>query len=60
MFRLITPITEEEQDVYYQFRWGMLREPWRMPKGSERDAYDGVSMHRMIVNGDNDCIAIGR
>lgn len=51
MFKLITPKTENQLNKYYQFRWQMLREPWRMPIGSERDEYDGMSHHRMIVDG---------
>ncbi len=60
MFKLITPNTENQLNKYYQFRWQMLREPWRMPIGSERDEYDSVSHHRMIVDGRGRPIAIGR
>ncbi|KXI22819.1 bifunctional GNAT family N-acetyltransferase/hotdog fold thioesterase [Photobacterium sanguinicancri] len=60
MFRLITPSTDEELAGYYDFRWRMLREPWHMPVGSERDAYDELCCHRMIVDDKGDAIAIGR
>lgn len=60
MFKLITPRTENQIKKYYQFRWQMLREPWQMPLGSERDEYDGMSHHRMIVDGRGRPIAIGR
>ncbi|MDW1810784.1 GNAT family N-acetyltransferase, partial [Vibrio sp. Vb2362] len=40
MFKLITPKTDNQINKYYQFRWQLLREPWRMPIGSERDEYD--------------------
>lgn len=50
MFKLITPKTENQLNKYYQFRWQLLREPWRMPVGSERDEYDGMSHHRMITD----------
>ncbi|MGF1683010.1 YiiD C-terminal domain-containing protein [Photobacterium minamisatsumaniensis] len=60
MFRLITPQTEDELGRYYDFRWRMLREPWHMPAGSERDAYDDMSSHRMIINDNGETIAIGR
>lgn len=60
MFRLITPATDAELAQYYDFRWRMLREPWHMPVGSERDAYDELSIHRMIVSDDGEAIAIGR
>lgn len=60
MFRLITPKTADELARYYDFRWRMLREAWRMPVGSERDAYDELSAHRMIVTDNGETIAIGR
>ncbi|MCL4165184.1 UNVERIFIED_CONTAM: hypothetical protein GTU68_051082, partial [Idotea baltica] len=60
MFKLITPTTENQLNKYYHFRWQMLREPWRMPVGSERDEYDAMSHHRMIVDGRGRPMAIGR
>ncbi|ATC56359.1 MULTISPECIES: bifunctional GNAT family N-acetyltransferase/hotdog fold thioesterase [Vibrio] len=60
MFKLITPSTDNQLNKYYHFRWQMLREPWHLPIGSERDEYDGMSHHRMIVDGRNRPIAIGR
>ncbi|MUK61424.1 GNAT family N-acetyltransferase [Aliivibrio fischeri] len=60
MFRLITPTTEAELKAYYHFRWKILREPWRQPEGSERDAYDDMSQHRMILDGRDQPVAIGR
>ncbi|MCG3864326.1 MULTISPECIES: bifunctional GNAT family N-acetyltransferase/hotdog fold thioesterase [unclassified Photobacterium] len=60
MFRLVTPQTDEQLASYYHFRWRMLREPWQMPQGSERDAYDELSEHRMIINNRDQVVAIGR
>ncbi len=60
MFKLITPKTDNQINKYYQFRWQLLREPWRMPIGSERDEYDEMSHHRMIVDGRGRPMAIGR
>ena len=60
MFKLITPKTENQLNKYYQFRWQLLREPWRMPVGSERDEYDGMSHHRMITDSRGRPMAIGR
>ena len=60
MFKLITPKTENQLNKYFHFRWQMLREPWQMPQGSEKDEYDGMSHHRMIVDGRGRPIAIGR
>ncbi|OOE38742.1 GNAT family N-acetyltransferase [Salinivibrio kushneri] len=60
MFKIVTPRTEQELERYYDFRYRMLREPWHAPRGSERDAYDGNACHRMIVDSDDDPVAIGR
>ncbi|EKO3464850.1 YiiD C-terminal domain-containing protein [Vibrio fluvialis] len=60
MFKLISPKTDNQLNKYYHFRWQLLREPWRMPIGSERDEYDAMSHHRMIVDSRGRPIAIGR
>lgn len=60
MFKLITPKTDNQIAKYYHFRWQMLREPLRMPVGSERDEFDEMSHHRMIVDGRGRPMAIGR
>ncbi|HIF9066047.1 TPA: YiiD C-terminal domain-containing protein [Photobacterium damselae] len=60
MFRLVTPQSEQELKLYFHFRWQMLREPWQLPIGSERDAYDDLSCHRMILTDAGEVIAIGR
>jgi len=60
MFKLITPRTENQIAKYYNFRWQMLREPLQLPEGSERDEYDEMSHHRMIVDGRGRPMAIGR
>ncbi|CAM2875446.1 bifunctional GNAT family N-acetyltransferase/hotdog fold thioesterase [Vibrio rarus] len=60
MFKLITPSTDNQLQKYYHFRWQMLREPWQRPLGSERDEYDELSHHRMIVDGRGRPVAIGR
>lgn len=60
MFKLITPQTENQIAKYYYFRWQMLREPLQMPLGSERDEFDEMSYHRMIVDGRGRPIAAGR
>ena len=60
MFKLITPKTDNQISKYYHFRWQMLREPLRLPEGSERDEYDEMSHHKMIVDGRGRPMAIGR
>ncbi|USD65194.1 bifunctional GNAT family N-acetyltransferase/hotdog fold thioesterase [Vibrio sp. SCSIO 43136] len=60
MFKLITPKTDNQHNKYYHFRWKMLREPWQLPIGSERDEFDPMSHHRMIVDSKGRPMAIGR
>ncbi|WP_194090142.1 bifunctional GNAT family N-acetyltransferase/hotdog fold thioesterase [Vibrio hibernica] len=60
MFKLVTPKTDADLQRYYHFRWQMLREPFHQPVGSERDEYDEMSSHRMIVDGRNRIMAVGR
>jgi len=60
MFKIITPTTENQINKYFHFRWQMLREPWHLPLGSERDEYDSVSHHRMILDSRGRPMAIGR
>lgn len=60
MFKILNPQTENQKAKYFYFRWQMLREPLKLPLGSERDEYDVMSHHRMIVDGRGRPIAIGR
>ena len=60
MFKIVTPQTDDALAAYYHFRWQYLRQPWNFPPGSERDEYEQVSEHRMVVNNDGDIIACGR
>ncbi|WED21919.1 bifunctional GNAT family N-acetyltransferase/hotdog fold thioesterase [Vibrio sp. JC009] len=60
MFKLLTPKTENQIEKYYQFRWQVLREPLQLPRGSERDEFDEMSHHRMIVDGRGRPMAAGR
>ncbi|WP_416306394.1 YiiD C-terminal domain-containing protein [Neptunicella sp. SCSIO 80796] len=60
MYRVVTPETDEDFEKYFTFRWQMLRKPWNYPLGSEKDEYEQVSHHRMIVGPDKQVLAIGR
>ena len=35
------PQSAEEFAAYYELRWRVLREPWSLPRGSERDELEG-------------------
>jgi len=60
MYHLRVPQTEEELKEYYQFRWEMLRKPLHQPPGSERDAYDAMAHHQMVVDEEGKAVAVGR
>ncbi len=60
MYRIDTPKTDDQLDAYFQFRWEMLRKPWNHPLGSEKDEYEQVAEHRMVVNSKGEIIAVGR
>jgi thioesterase domain-containing protein len=54
------PKNKEEFEEYFQLRWLLLRKPWDQPLGSEQDEYEQQAIHRLIVNENNDVIAVGR
>ncbi|MDF2177827.1 bifunctional GNAT family N-acetyltransferase/thioesterase [Aliiglaciecola sp. CAU 1673] len=60
MYRVETPVTEEDFEKYFQFRWVMLRKPWNYPPGSEKDEYEQVGHHRMVTDASGQVVAIGR
>jgi thioesterase domain-containing protein len=60
VFRIETPKTEEAFEAYFHFRWKYLRQPWNFQPGSEKDEYEQVSEHRMVVDDDGTIVACGR
>ena len=60
MYHLRVPTTEKELAAYYRFRWEMLRKPLHQPEGSERDAYDSIAHHQMVVDEQGEPVAVGR
>ena len=57
MYHLRVPTTEQELKDYYQFRWEMLRKPLHQPVGSEKDAYDAMAHHQMVVDEQGDMVS---
>lgn len=60
MYHLRVPLTEQELNDYYQFRWEMLRKPLHQPVGSEKDGYDMMAHHQMVVDTQGKVVAVGR
>jgi ribosomal protein S18 acetylase RimI-like enzyme len=40
-----SPKTTNEWEEYYDLRYRILREPWKQPRGSERNEGDATGMH---------------
>ena len=54
------PETPQDFDRYYDLRWRLLREPWKQPKGSEKDELEERALHLMACIEDRIPIAVGR
>lgn len=53
------PATTEEWAQYFDLRWRVLREPWKQPRGSERDELEDSADHLAIFH-DGVAAAAGR
>jgi thioesterase domain-containing protein len=60
MYRCRAPKSQTELDAYYQLRWQVLRSPWQQPKGSEKDDLEAQSYHRVILDGMDNIVGVGR
>jgi predicted GNAT family N-acyltransferase len=54
------PVSQEDFERYYDLRWRLLREPWKQPRGSEKDDLEERALHIMICNDDRVPVAVGR
>jgi N-acetylglutamate synthase-like GNAT family acetyltransferase len=50
MIKIISPKTREDFKAYYDLRYKVLREPWGMQRGSEKDDFEPISDHYMAVD----------
>jgi len=58
--RVLTPKEPQDFEKYYNFRWEMLRKPWRKQLGSEQDDKETESCHRMVINENGEVIGVAR
>jgi len=58
--KLQSPVTQEEFLEYYNLRWIVLREPWKMSPGTEKDEIEESSIHKMMVDKALGAVAVGR
>ncbi len=59
-FSMVSPVTTMDFETYFQLRWRVLREPWGLLPGTERDDQEDTSIHRMIINREGHLVALGR
>ncbi len=55
-----SPQSPQDFEQYYEFRYRLLRGPWKQPRGSERDEREEQSRHLMVTAGDGNVIGVGR
>ncbi len=58
--RIIEPKTEEELEKYYNLRYEILRKPWNQSKASTKDEWENSSIHVLMLDENNEAIAVGR
>ncbi len=54
------PKSQEDFERYYDLRWRLLREPWKQPRGSEKDELEERALHVMVCKVDRIPVAVGR
>jgi N-acetylglutamate synthase-like GNAT family acetyltransferase len=52
MIKIVSPQTHDEFKAYYDLRYKVLREPFGLPRGTEKDDYEPISQHFMAIDED--------
>jgi N-acetylglutamate synthase-like GNAT family acetyltransferase len=50
LIEIKSPKTRDEFKAYYDLRFKVLREPWGLPRGTEKDDYEPISQHFMAID----------
>jgi N-acetylglutamate synthase-like GNAT family acetyltransferase len=50
MIVIKSPHTRDEFKSYYDLRYKVLREPWGLPRGTEKDDYEPISQHFAAID----------
>jgi len=58
MYTIKTPKTRDDFKAYYALRYRVLREPYGYPKGTEKDDYEPISEHFMVVNEKGEVVGV--
>ena len=54
------PESQQDFERYFELRWKLLREPWKQPKGSEKDELEDRALHVMVCQDNRIPVAVGR
>jgi len=60
MYTIKTPKSRDEFKAYYALRYRVLREPWGHPKGTEKDDYEPISEHFMVVTEKGEAVGVAK
>src|ERR1041385_5014138 len=60
MYKIKTPKTRDDFKAYYALRYKVLHEPWGHPKGVEKDDYEPISDHFMVVNEKGEIVGVAK
>tara|TARA_B100000676_G_C18082355_1_gene852185 strand:+ start:4061 stop:4498 length:438 start_codon:yes stop_codon:yes gene_type:complete len=60
IYKVTSPNSEIDFEKYFYFRWKLLRKPLNKKLGTERDSLENSSIHRMLIDDDNNVMAVGR
>jgi GNAT superfamily N-acetyltransferase len=53
MIKIVSPHTHEDFKTYYDLRYKVLREPWGLQRGTEKDDFEPISSHFMAIDDTN-------
>lgn len=59
-FHIIVAKTPEELEKYYNLRHKVLFAPWNQPTSAGKDKLEDISIHKMMVDENNNAIAVGK
>ena len=59
-FHCVSPKSTDQFKKYYHLRWQILRKPYGQVLGSEKDDYENVSFHQMVLDPNKKVVAVGR
>ena len=58
--KIFQPVSSNDMDTYFHFRWKLLRAPWNQPIGSEKDELEDSAFHIMATNDQDIIVGVGR